>query len=164
MSLKYHTVARISHCTARSGPSARHVPAALGAMAVMTDRNDARRCPADAAWAGFGRCTSMGAQETRAVLTPRKLVQSKLQDVENSLRGILRCFGLNVGKTTHWSLVGGSGTWWPVLRAWKRSPRHCCRCERCCCASSTASRSGCGPWRARFVFHRSDPTVRARRL
>ena len=34
------------------------------------------------------------------MLTARKLVQSKLQDVENSLRGILRGFGLNVGKTT----------------------------------------------------------------
>ena len=34
------------------------------------------------------------------MLTARKLVQSKLQDVENSLRGILRGFGLKVGKTT----------------------------------------------------------------
>ncbi len=33
-------------------------------------------------------------------LTARKLVQSKLRDVENSLRGILRGFGLKVGKTT----------------------------------------------------------------
>jgi transposase len=45
-------------------------------------------------------CKSMAAQEVRAVLTARKLVQSKLQDVENSLRGILRGFGLKVGKTT----------------------------------------------------------------
>jgi hypothetical protein len=35
-------------------------------------------------------CKSMGAQETRAVLTARKLVQSKLRDVENSLRGTTR--------------------------------------------------------------------------
>ena len=34
------------------------------------------------------------------MLTARKLIQSKLQDVENSLRGILRGFGLKVGKTT----------------------------------------------------------------
>src|SRR6201986_1481271 len=32
--------------------------------------------------------------------TAPKLIQSKLQDVENSLRGILRGFGLKVGKTT----------------------------------------------------------------
>ncbi len=49
---------------------------------------------------------SIGAQETRAVLTARKLVQSKLQDVENSLRGILRGFGLKAGKTTSRSFAG----------------------------------------------------------
>jgi len=51
-------------------------------------------------------CKSIGAQEVRAVLTARKLVKSKLQDVENSLRGILRGFGLKVGKTTDRSFAG----------------------------------------------------------
>jgi hypothetical protein len=41
-------------------------------------------------------CKSIAAQEVRAVLTARKLVQSKLRDIENSLRGILRSFGLKV--------------------------------------------------------------------
>jgi transposase len=50
-------------------------------------------------------CKSIGAQETRAMLTARKLVQSKLQDIENHLRGILRGFGLKVGKTTNWSFA-----------------------------------------------------------
>jgi transposase len=45
-------------------------------------------------------CKSIGAQETRALLTARKLVQVKLHDVEMSLRGILRGFGLKVGPTT----------------------------------------------------------------
>ena len=45
-------------------------------------------------------CKSMAAQETRALLTARKLVQSKLYDIEMSLRGILRGFGLKVGPTT----------------------------------------------------------------
>src|SRR3984957_19658875 len=45
-------------------------------------------------------CKSITAQEIRAMLTARKLVQSKLLDLENSLRGILRGFGLKVGKTT----------------------------------------------------------------
>src|SRR6266849_6151621 len=40
------------------------------------------------------------AQETRAILTARQLVQSKLHDIEMSLRGTLRGFGLKVGKTT----------------------------------------------------------------
>jgi transposase len=45
-------------------------------------------------------CKSLAAQEVRAVLTARKLVQAKLHDVEMSLRGILRGFGLKVGPTT----------------------------------------------------------------
>jgi hypothetical protein len=45
-------------------------------------------------------CKSLAAQEVRAQLTARKLVQSKLFDVEMSLRGILRGFGLKVGPTT----------------------------------------------------------------
>src|SRR2546422_9500743 len=45
-------------------------------------------------------CKSLAAQETRAMLTARKLIQAKLHDVEMSLRGILRGFGLKVGKTT----------------------------------------------------------------
>jgi hypothetical protein len=39
-------------------------------------------------------------QETRALLTARKLVQGKLYDVQMSLRGILQGFGLKVGRTT----------------------------------------------------------------
>ena len=45
-------------------------------------------------------CKSMAAQEMRALLTARKLVQSKLLDVQMSLRGLLRGFGLKVGATT----------------------------------------------------------------
>ena len=36
-------------------------------------------------------------QEIRALLTARKLLVAKLRDVESSLRGILRGFGLKVG-------------------------------------------------------------------
>ena len=39
-------------------------------------------------------------------MTARKLVQCKLLDVENSLRGILRGFGLKVGKTTRKNFAG----------------------------------------------------------
>jgi len=45
-------------------------------------------------------CKSMEAQETRAMLTARKLTQKALHEVEMSLRGILRGFGLKVGKVT----------------------------------------------------------------
>ena len=80
----------------------RHVRAALQTMPVKTDRNDARGIAQlmRLGWFRPVHCKSMAAQETRAVLTARKLVQSKLYDIEMSLRGILRGFGLKVGPTT----------------------------------------------------------------
>jgi transposase len=80
----------------------RHVRNALKTMPVKTDRKDARGI-AELMRLGWHRpvhCKSMAAQETRAMLTTRDLVQSKLHDVEMSLRGTLRGFGLKVGKTT----------------------------------------------------------------
>jgi transposase len=81
----------------------RHVRKAFEAMPVKSDRNDARGIAQlmRLGWFRPVHCKSMSAQETRTLLTARKLVQSKLHDVENSLRGILRGFGLKVGKTTN---------------------------------------------------------------
>src|SRR6202011_4192304 len=86
----------------------RHVRKALQTMPVKSDRNDARGIAQliRLGWFRPVHCNSIGAQETRAVLTARKLVQSKLLDVENSVRGILRGFGLKVGKTTNRSFAG----------------------------------------------------------
>src|SRR6478735_9394486 len=80
----------------------RHVRDAFKAMPVKTDRNDARGIAQlmRLGWFRPVHCKSIAAQETRAILTARKLLQSKLRDVENSLRGVLRGFGLKVGKTT----------------------------------------------------------------
>jgi transposase len=80
----------------------RHVRNALKTMPVKTDRNDARGIAQlmRLGWFRPVHCKSMEAQETRALLTARKLVQGKLHDVEMSLRGILRGFGLKVGPTT----------------------------------------------------------------
>jgi len=80
----------------------RHVRAAFKTMPVKTDRTDARGI-AELMRVGWFRpvhCKSLAAQEIRAQLTARKLVQSKLFDIEMSLRGILRGFGLKVGPTT----------------------------------------------------------------
>ena len=86
----------------------RHVRKAFEAMPVKSDRNDARGIAQlmRLGWFRPVHCKSMSAQETRATLTARKLVQSKLRDVENSLRGILRGFGLKVGKTTEREFAG----------------------------------------------------------
>jgi transposase len=80
----------------------RRVRDAFSAMPVKSDRNDARGIAQlmRLGWFRPVHCKSIAAQEVRAMLTARKLVQSKLRDVENSLRGILRGFGLKVGKTT----------------------------------------------------------------
>src|SRR5437870_7291743 len=80
----------------------RHVRDAFKAMPVKTDRNDARGIAQlmRLGWFKPVHCKSLPAQEVRALLTARKLVQAKLLDVEMSLRGILRGFGLKVGKTT----------------------------------------------------------------
>jgi transposase len=78
----------------------RHVKAALSAMVVKTDRKDARGIAQllRMGWFRPVHCKSADAQEVRALLVGRKLLQAKLHDVELSIRGILRGFGLKVGK------------------------------------------------------------------
>ena len=60
---------------------------------------------------------SIGSQEIRALLVARKQLFVKLLDVELSIRGILRGFGLKVGQVTRktfeariWELVTGQAT------------------------------------------------------
>ena len=65
----------------------RHACDAFEAMPVKTDREDA---------CGI---KSLPAQRVRVMLPACKLVQAKLHDVEMSLRGILRGFGLQIGRT-----------------------------------------------------------------
>jgi transposase len=80
----------------------RHVRDAFKAMPVETDRKDARGIAQlmRLGWFRPVHCKSLPAQETRALLTARKLLQAKHHDVEMSLRGVLRGFGLKVGPTT----------------------------------------------------------------
>jgi transposase len=80
----------------------RHVRDAFKAMPVKTDRNDARGIAQlmRLGWFRSVHCKSLAAQEVRALLTARRLLQGKRHDIEMSLRGILRGFGLKVGKTT----------------------------------------------------------------
>jgi transposase len=86
----------------------RHVRDAFKAMTVKSDRNDARGIAQlmRLGWFRPVHCKSIAAQEVRALLTARKLVDAKFHDVENSLRGILRGFGLKVGRTTTRSFAG----------------------------------------------------------
>ncbi len=78
----------------------RHVKAALSAMVVKTDRKDARGIAQllRMGWFQPVHAKSVGTRDVRALLRSRKLLQSKLMDVELSIRGILRDFGLKMGK------------------------------------------------------------------
>ena len=86
----------------------RHVRAAFKAMSVKTDRKDARGIAQlmRLGWYRPVHCKSLPAQEMRALLVARKLLQEKLHAVEMSLRGILRNFGAKVGQTTARSFEG----------------------------------------------------------
>jgi transposase len=77
----------------------RHVKAALKAMTVKTDKNDARGMAQlmRLGWFRPVHVKTLMAQEIRALLTARRLLLAKLCDLETSLRGILRGFGLKVG-------------------------------------------------------------------
>jgi transposase len=86
----------------------RHVRAAFKTMSVKTDRKDARGIAQlmRLGWYRAVHCKSLPAQEMRALLVSRKLLQEKLHGVEMSLRGILRNFGAKVGQTTARSFEG----------------------------------------------------------
>ncbi len=82
----------------------RHMHAVLSARINKTDRNDARGI---AQMIRFGLFKSVHVKtpaslHRRFLLTSRKLLQKKIYDIENDLRGSLRNFGLKVG------LVGGA--------------------------------------------------------
>jgi transposase len=77
----------------------RHVKAALSAAAVKTDRKDARGIAQllRMGWFRSVHCKTCEAQDIRALLVGRKLLQSKMLDVEGGIRGLLRGFGLKLG-------------------------------------------------------------------
>jgi len=80
----------------------RHVKAALSAMTIKTDRKDARGIAQllRMGWYRTVHSKSPGCQDVRALLTGRKLLQAKLRDLELSIRGILRGYGLKVGEVS----------------------------------------------------------------
>jgi transposase len=83
----------------------RHMHAALSARINKTDRNDAHGI-AQMMRVGLFKAVHVktpASQRRRLLLTSRKLLQRKAQDLENDLRGGLRNFGLKVG------VVGAAG-------------------------------------------------------
>ena len=79
---------------------ARHLKAATSAMPVKTDRIDARNI-AWALQAGWYRAVHVKSQAThklRALLRSREMLVTSRVSLDNHLRGILKAFGLKVGK------------------------------------------------------------------
>ena len=101
---------------------------------MKTDRNDARGIAQlmRLGWFRPVHCKSAPAQETRALLTARKLVQGKLYDIEMSLRGILRGFGLKVGRTTKAGFASRIRELTEHHPALRQSPRRFLPCMRSC--------------------------------
>ena len=132
----------------------RHVRAAFKAMPVKTDRKDARGI---AQLMGLGwfrpvHCKLLPAQEVRALLAARKLLQTKNHDVEMSLHGVLRAFGLKVGPTTPRTfatrireLVAGHTTLSTIAEALLAAPgtRYAFRGRSC--------RNAFDHWRAKII-------------
>ena len=78
----------------------RQLKGALKAMPIKTDRRDAEGIARllQMGWFRPVHCKSVSSQEMRALLTSRKSVQDALINMELSLRGILRNFGLKLGR------------------------------------------------------------------
>lgn len=78
----------------------RHAKAAMGAMLNKTDRNDARGLAQlmRTGWFRPVHVKSREAQALRTLLAARKAMQGQAIELENMIRGVLRPFGLKVGK------------------------------------------------------------------
>ena len=80
----------------------RQVKGALKAMPIKTDRRDAEGIARllRMGWFRPVHCKSVSSQEMRALLASRKAVVNALTDIELSLRGVLRNFGLKLGQVS----------------------------------------------------------------
>ncbi|WP_343057372.1 IS110 family transposase [Chthonobacter rhizosphaerae] len=78
---------------------ARQVKAALSAMPVKTDRNDARGIAqvARTGWFKPVHVKSIDSQQARTLTAARKHVVRSVAAAEHVIRGLLRPFGLKVG-------------------------------------------------------------------
>ena len=99
----------------------RHVRNAFKIMPVKTDRKDAHGI-AELMRLGWFRpvhCKSLEAQETRALLTARKLVQKMLHEVEMNLRGFCAALGSRSARRRRWGSKRASASSSPGIRTWR---------------------------------------------
>ena len=87
----------------------RHAKAAISAMnANKNDRNDARSIAhlVRSGWFKAVHVKSIESQELRTLLVAREFLVNKLRDHENEIRGLLRPFGLKVGRVAASGFAG----------------------------------------------------------
>jgi transposase len=81
----------------------RHAKAAMGTMSMnKNDRNDARALAqvVRSGWFKVVHVKSVESQELRTLLITREFLVNKVRDHENEIRGVLRPFGLKVGRVS----------------------------------------------------------------
>lgn len=78
----------------------RQVKGALKVMPIKTDRRGAEGIARllQMGWFRPVHCKSVSSQETRALLSTREAIQHSITSLELSLRGVLRNFGLKMGR------------------------------------------------------------------
>ena len=133
----------------------RHVKAALGAMTMKTDRNDARGMAQmiRMGWFRPVHAKTVPAQEIRALLVARKQLQARLNDLELCLRGSLRRSGqcpepcAASASSSARSPRGGSrrasANSWPARRRSRASLNPCCAPVRPCVPSTRPCTARC---------------------
>lgn len=87
----------------------RHAKAAITAMSMnKTDRNDARSLAqlVRSGWFKSVHVKSVESQELRTLLGSREFFVNKLRDHENEIRGLLRTFGLKIGRISASGFAG----------------------------------------------------------
>lgn len=80
----------------------RHAKAAMQAQQVKTDRNDARGIAhmMRTGWFKEVHVKSRASQKLRVLLTNRRCLIDKRQDIDCQIRGTIKAFGLKVGKVS----------------------------------------------------------------
>ena len=111
---------------------ARHAKAALACQINKTDRNDAFGLAqlVRMGWYREVQVKSYGSHYVRAALRVRALLVRSRCDFENQVRGLLKIFGLRLGKTGR---KASQGEWPSSSRSspnWRPSSRRCSRCAR----------------------------------
>jgi transposase len=81
---------------------ARHMQTALAAMRNKTDRNDARGIAQmmRTGWFRPVHIKSIASQEMRLLVVSQRTLIDRRRDIENTIRGTLKVFGIRVGQTT----------------------------------------------------------------